>query len=43
MTLPEWFVLYEHHRDKEPGDYAGRLTRRDVHELYDWALEDGTT
>lgn len=40
MTLPEWFVLYEHHRDKQPGDYAGKLTRADVWELYEWALEE---
>ncbi len=33
MTMAEWFLLYEHHRPRQKGDYAGNLTRADVDRL----------
>ena len=33
MTLGEWHLLYEFHRPRGKGDYAGNLTREDVDRL----------
>ena len=37
MTLAEWFSEAEQRREKQPGDYAGNLTRADVQELQEIA------
>jgi len=39
MTMPEWFALHEFHRESRPGDYAGKLTKADVDELWEYALD----
>lgn len=39
MTMPEWFALYEFNRQSQPGDFAGKLTRADVDELWEFATD----
>jgi hypothetical protein len=33
MTLPEWFLEFHEARETTPGQFAGKLTRRDVRHL----------
>ena len=42
MTMPEWWLLYEHNRAQQPGDFAGKLTRADVNDLWEYAMEGMT-
>ena len=39
MTMPEWFALHEFNRQHQPGDYAGKLTKADVDDLWEFALD----
>ena len=37
MTMAEWFLIYETHRDRETVGKT-KLTRRDADELLEWTL-----
>jgi hypothetical protein len=37
MTIPEWFVLFDHYKPEDKGGtYAGSLTRGELDELKEW-------